>query len=95
MADFDKYAEHLRQNATLADSWSDDDKLQVYALFKQGSVGDCNTSRPGMLDFKGKAKWEAWNGQKGKSKDAAQTEYIALAKTLLNKYGLADLANSF
>ena len=26
--------------------------LEVYALFKQGSIGDCNTSRPGMMDFK-------------------------------------------
>ena len=23
------------------------------------------TERPGMLDFTGKAKWDAWNGKKG------------------------------
>ena len=33
------------------------DKLQFYALFKQGSVGDCNTSRPGMMDFKASHAW--------------------------------------
>ena len=27
-------------------------------------VGDCNISKPGMTDVKGKAKWEAWNGKK-------------------------------
>jgi len=37
----------------------------MYALFKQASVGDVNTDRPGMLDFKGKAKWDAWSGKKG------------------------------
>jgi hypothetical protein len=37
----------------------------MYALFKQASVGDVNTERPGMLDFKGKAKWDAWSGKKG------------------------------
>ena len=26
--------------------------LQVYALYKQATIGDVNTSRPGMLDFK-------------------------------------------
>ena len=43
----------------------DDKKLEIYALFKQGSVGDNNTERPGMLDFKGKAKWDAWTEKKG------------------------------
>ena len=31
---------------------SNEELLEVYALFKQGSIGDCNTARPGMLDFK-------------------------------------------
>ena len=33
--------------------------LELYALFKQANVGDVNTARPGMMDFKGKAKWDA------------------------------------
>ncbi|CDS40408.1 acyl coenzyme A binding protein [Echinococcus multilocularis] len=44
---------------------SDDDKLYLYGLYKQATVGDVNTAKPGMLDVKGKAKWEAWNGRKG------------------------------
>ncbi|XP_046850696.1 enoyl-CoA delta isomerase 2-like isoform X1 [Xenia sp. Carnegie-2017] len=36
-------------------------KLKMYALFKQGSLGKCNTPKPGTLDFVGKAKWNAWN----------------------------------
>ncbi len=43
-----------------------DEQLSLYANFKQGEIGDVNTDRPGMLDFKGKAKWDAWNGLKGK-----------------------------
>ena len=31
---------------------SNEELLEVYSLFKQASVGDCNTSRPGMMDFK-------------------------------------------
>jgi acyl-CoA-binding protein len=67
---------------------TDDELLQIYSLFKQGTVGDNNTEKPGMLDFKGKAKWEAWNKLKGKSKEQAQTEYIELARTLLAKYNV-------
>jgi len=59
-----------------------DNKLAVYALYKQGTVGDCNTSRPGMLDLTGKAKWDAWNGLKGKSQEDAKKEYIAKVEDL-------------
>ena len=62
----------------------DDKKLEVYALFKQGSVGDCNTERPGMIDFKGKAKWDAWDAKKGMSKEDAMQEYVDLAQALLS-----------
>lgn len=33
-----------------------------------------------MTDLKGKAKWEAWNGRKGLSKEEAMTQYIAKSK---------------
>jgi acyl-CoA-binding protein len=31
----------------------------------QANTGDCNIPKPGMLDFSGKSKWEAWNALKG------------------------------
>ena len=69
--------------------------MQVYSLYKQGSIGDVNTDRPGMLDFKGKAKWDAWAKLKGKSQADAQAEYIALAKVLLKKYNCEDMIQGF
>ncbi len=61
----------------------DSKKLELYGLYKQATVGDCNTDKPGMLDFKGKAKWEAWNKVKGKDKEAAKSEYVDLVLALL------------
>ena len=61
---------------------SNDDLLALYALYKQATVGDCNTDRPGMLDMKGKAKWDAWNGKKGMSQDDAKAAYIAKVESL-------------
>ena len=46
--------------------------------YKQATVGDATGSRPGMLDLKGRAKFDAWVKQKGKTKDAAMEAYIAL-----------------
>lgn len=64
--------------------------LEIYGLYKQSTVGDVNISRPGMLDFAGKSKWDAWNGKKGLSKEDAMKAYIALVEEMKAKYGLAE-----
>jgi len=81
-AEFDQAAEEVKK---LSKKPSDDELLKLYGLFKQATVGDNNTSQPGMLDFKGKYKWEAWNKNKGKSKDDSQREYIAFVQQLKAK----------
>ena len=59
---------------------SNEDKLEFYGLFKQATVGNVNTERPGMFDPKGKAKWDAWKSKEGMSQDDAKTAYIAKVK---------------
>jgi diazepam-binding inhibitor (GABA receptor modulator, acyl-CoA-binding protein) len=66
---------------------SDEELKEIYSLYKQATVGDINTERPGMLDFKGKAKWDAWNGKKGMSQEEAKQKYVAYAKEMLEKHG--------
>ncbi|XP_018363036.1 PREDICTED: acyl-CoA-binding protein homolog isoform X2 [Trachymyrmex cornetzi] len=65
---------------------TDEELLELYALFKQATVGDNNTSKPGMLDLKGKAKWEAWNKKKGTSQEVAKQAYIDYANQQIEKY---------
>jgi acyl-CoA-binding protein len=72
---------------TLKSTPAPDELLELYALFKQGTVGDVSGSRPGMLDFKGRAKFDAWEKKKGQGKDAAQSAYVALVEKLAQKYG--------
>ncbi len=64
-----------------------DELLALYALYKQGTSGDVSGSRPGMLDFKGRAKYDAWAEKKGTPADAAKTRYVALVEQLKTKYG--------
>lgn len=47
-----------------------------------------SSDKPGFLDFKGKAKWEAWNKLKGTSTADAQTAYITKVKSLIGSLGL-------
>ncbi|XP_042281991.1 acyl-CoA-binding protein [Thunnus thynnus] len=84
-AKFDAAAEEVKQ---LKAKPADEEMLQVYSLYKQATVGDVNTARPGMFDFTGKAKWDAWEKQKGKSQDDAMNEYITLVEQLKQKYGV-------
>jgi len=56
--------------------------LRLYALYKQGSLGDNGTEKPAFSDMVGRAKWEAWNALKGTSSEAAMQSYIDLIASL-------------
>ena len=68
----------------LSKSPSTDELLELYALYKQATTGDVSGSRPGMLDMKGRAKYDAWAKKKGTTKDDAMTRYVALVDRLTN-----------
>lgn len=57
--------------------------LQLYSLYKQGSIGDINTEPPSSpFDFVNKAKYEAWAALKGVSPEEAMKQYIDLVHQL-------------
>jgi diazepam-binding inhibitor (GABA receptor modulator, acyl-CoA-binding protein) len=56
--------------------------LKIYALYKQGSIGDNTDKKPGFGDMVVRAKWDAWNALKGTSQDDAKKQYIALIESL-------------
>ncbi|XP_062906224.1 acyl-CoA-binding protein [Mobula hypostoma] len=84
-ADFEKAAEEVKRLKTKP---SDEDMLLIYGLYKQATVGDVNTERPGMLDLKGKAKWDAWSAKKGTTKENAMKNYIEKVQELKEKHGM-------
>merc|ERR1712168_1651353 len=67
-----------------------DELLELYALFKQGSIGDVNTEAPGMLDVKGKAKWNAWSAKKGMEPKNAMLQYIEFVQKMAEKHGTKE-----
>jgi len=66
---------------------SNEELLQLYALYKQSTEGDVAGDRPGGFDFKAIAKFDAWEELKGKSKDDAMKDYISLVDNLHQQYG--------
>ena len=78
----EKFEDAQRRVKELKSAPDTDKLLELYALFKQGTTGDATGSRPGMMDFKGRAKWDAWASKKGTTKDAAMEAYVALVDKL-------------
>jgi diazepam-binding inhibitor (GABA receptor modulator, acyl-CoA-binding protein) len=59
--------------------------LRLYALYKQGSEGDVKGDKPGFFDFKGVAKYDAWEKLKGTDATKAKEDYVKLVKRLGGK----------
>ena len=78
-ADFEQA---VADSKTLAERPDNMTLLKMYALYKQGSLGDAQGERPGMTDFIARAKWDAWNELKGKSREDAMQKYLDLFNDL-------------
>lgn len=60
---FQKAAEDVKN---LKSRPNDEELLEIYALFKQATVGDNKQPKPGMFQLKEKAKHEFWLKKTGK-----------------------------
>ena len=67
----DEFEKAKEKVAKKSGKLSQDKLLTFYGLFKQSTVGNCNTSKPGLFNFKKKAKWESWKSRKSMSKEGA------------------------
>mmetsp|Transcript_24578 Transcript_24578/g.24817 ORF Transcript_24578/g.24817 Transcript_24578/m.24817 type:complete len:418 (+) Transcript_24578:51-1304(+) len=76
---FEKAAEYVYK---LKSDPPADKKLELYALYKQSTVGPCEGSQPSLLDFVRRAKFDAWSSLGKISKNDAQQKYISLVKEL-------------
>ena len=77
--EFESAQERVKQ---LPSRPSNENLLELYALFKQATAGDCTGKRPGMLDIKGRAKYDAWAGKKGTGAEDAKQAYVKLVERL-------------
>ncbi len=61
---------------------SNESLLELYSLYKQATVGDVEGDRPSGFDFRGAAKYGAWEKRRGMSSDDAMQAYIDLVDQL-------------
>ncbi|XP_051836995.1 acyl-CoA-binding protein-like [Antechinus flavipes] len=77
--EFDQVTEEVKN---LKSKPNDEEMLFIYSHYKQATVGDINTEHTGMMNFRSKTKWDAWNFLKGKSKEDAMKAYLAKVEEL-------------
>lgn len=64
-----------------------DELLKLYSLYKQATIGDCNTERPGIFNIRDRTKWDSWNALKGTlTQEEAEQQYIEFVDELIAKY---------
>ena len=83
-SDLNDFEQAALKVKSLAERPDDQTMLQLYALYKQGSVGDVQGAKPGFFDFVGTAKYEAWEALKGTSLEEAQQRYVELVGKLVS-----------
>ncbi len=79
----EQFADAQKRVKTLSSAPPPQTLLKLYGLFKQATVGDATGKRPSRVDFRGRAKYDAWHGLKGKSADDAKGQYVALVDSLV------------
>uniref|UniRef100_A0A8W8LEV6 Acyl-CoA-binding domain-containing protein 6 n=1 Tax=Magallana gigas TaxID=29159 RepID=A0A8W8LEV6_MAGGI len=92
--DVDELSElfHLASNfvRSSTNSFNQEQLLYLYARFKQANDGPCFVSKPGMFDFQGKKKWEAWKSLENKTREEAMKEYTSKVTLTVPDWNLFD-----
>jgi len=70
---FGRAATHLQ---TIASELDPKTLLSFYGLYKQATVGKCNTPKPGIFNLQAKAKWNAWNDLNDMTMAVAMSRYV-------------------
>jgi len=69
-----------------------EEKLTMYSLYKQATVGNVKAPRPGIFDMLGRAKWDAWAKHKDLDAYEAKMLYVEALLKVLKKYSDKTIA---
>ncbi|KAJ3906052.1 acyl CoA binding protein-domain-containing protein, partial [Lentinula edodes] len=71
-----------------------EEKLTMYSLYKQATVGNVKSPRPAMWDMLARAKWDAWAKHKDLNSYEAKWLYIEALLKVLRKYSDKTMARN-
>lgn len=65
-----------------------DELVEIYALYKQASIGNVNTADPGRWNVREKTKWDAWKHKEGTNREKAKQDYVNKVNELIGRFGI-------
>lgn len=80
-----KFTEAVEKVKTLSERPDNNTLLKLYGLYKQATIGNCDTQQPWAIQIEARAKWDAWYSHYNKSKQSVEMEYVQLVEKLLKK----------
>ena len=86
MALVDDFNSAVSMSKDLTKRPTNEELLDLYALYKQATDGEVSGERPGGFDFKAIAKFDAWTSKKGMTKDQAMKDYVSLVSKFQQSY---------
>ncbi|TFK43250.1 acyl CoA binding protein-domain-containing protein [Crucibulum laeve] len=72
-----------------------EEKLTMYSLYKQATVGNVKSPRPGIWDMLGRAKWDAWAKHRDLDQYEAKWLYVEALLKVLRKYSDKTVAMDY
>ncbi|KAM0718833.1 hypothetical protein Q7P37_005905 [Cladosporium fusiforme] len=83
-----EFKKAIEDSRNLSQKPTNDELLEIYGLFKQGSDEQkfADAPAPGVFDLKGKAKHNKWAEYKDLKPEEAQKKYVEAVKKLQAKY---------
>ena len=78
----EEFIEACEKVKQLTPSLDNSTLLKLYGYYKQAIEGDITGNRPGLLNLKARAKFDAWSSVSGTSSKDAKNEYIKLTNNL-------------
>ncbi|KAJ0409895.1 hypothetical protein P43SY_005789 [Pythium insidiosum] len=79
----------MQANAKL----SNEQRLTLYAFFKQGSLGKCSGEKPSAIDMVARAKWESWFSLGEMPAAVAKQQYVGLVQELFPHFDVTGERN--
>ncbi|OWZ20951.1 Acyl-CoA-binding protein [Phytophthora megakarya] len=65
---------------------TNEQKLTLYAFYKQAHFGRCSVEKPSAVDMVGAAKWESWRALGDMDVDVAKKQYVEWVQDLFEEF---------
>lgn len=84
--EFEEAASALRREVARGRAIPREALLELYGLFKQATVGNCQEEAPSIMNWAARQKWKEWKGRYGMEEGDAMGKYVESVTKILPEW---------